>query len=419
MSIINSYSSAIEYLNKKVSFEALQPPAQASYKMSLDHLVKIDKKLKSPHESLKIIHVAGTKGKGSVCMMLEHYLRSLGQITGLFTSPHLYRVNERVRINGKELTDLQFTEMINDFKETIELEDDKILSYFETMTLAAFMYFKKQKVNWVILEAGLGGRLDSTNIVKPLLSVITRIDLDHTSILGNTHQLIAAEKAGIMKENVPVIALFQKEEVNQVFEKIAKEKKAKLFYAPSQIESAANTAGLNSAEIENFSVVKTAIIKLKEISKLDLNLLKIDSLLKLKLPGRYESFTFKNKTILLDVAHNYISYLKLIEKIKQSYPCKKVAIAFNSSRDKDIEKMGKLIKENFSEIYILPVNNNPRIFTPNELALILKAGNTFSDLKIGIEHIIEKSSAEVIVFTGSFYLISEVGKHFNRNADLI
>lgn len=418
MSITENYYSAINYLNNKVNFESLINPAKSVYKMTIEPLIVLDEKLQKPHQSLKIIHIAGTKGKGSVSFLLEHYLRSLGYSTGLFTSPHLYKVNERVRINGQELSDEQFAEMIGDFRVIIEPDDDKNLTYFETMTFAAFLYFKKKQVDWLILETGLGGRLDATNIVTPVLSVITRIDLDHTQLLGSTHELIATEKAGIIKMNTPVIALQQRTDVNQVFEKISKEKNAPLFFASATLAKQLFLENLNSAEIENFSVVKKVLKKLNEILKIAWDDEKIKALTTVKLPGRYEIFAYKNKTIMLDVAHNYISYLKLIEKIKQQYPSQKIAFAFNSSRDKDIEKMGELIKQTFTEIYILPVKDNSRIFTPSELAEKIKTGKTFADLKQGVEFILEHSPAEVIVFTGSFYLIGEVGRYFNRNANL-
>lgn len=418
MSIKKNYEDSIQYLNDKVNFEVLNKPSQSKYKMSIDHLFEIDKKLGSPHQSLKIIHVAGTKGKGSVCCMLDFYLRSLGYHTGLFTSPHLYKVNERVRLNGKELSDWQFSEMIDDFRKLIDKQDDKKITYFETMTFAALLYLKKLKVDWVILETGLGGRLDSTNIVNPILSVITRIDLDHTHLLGNTHKLIAMEKAGIIKTNTPVVALKQRDDVNSVFEEIAYQKKSPLVFAPTKPNGLANITHLNSAETENLSVTKTVIEKLNEISKIELNTKKLQKLANLKIPGRYETFPFQNKIIMLDVAHNYISYEKLIEKVKQDFPKENIAFVFNSSKDKDIENMAKLVKNNFNEVYILPVKNNVRVFDPKELADKLLLGKPYSDFKTGMEDILKNTSANVIVFTGSFFLISEVGQYFDRKADI-
>ena len=416
MSIIQNYQNALQYLNDKVNFEALNKPSQAKYKMSIDHLHEIDAKLGKPHQSLKIIHVAGTKGKGSVCCLLEFYLRSLGYQTGLFTSPHLYKVNERLRINGKEISDSQFSEMIEDFRKIIDAQDDKKISYFETMTFAALLFLKKIKVDWVILETGLGGRLDSTNIVDPLLSVITRIDLDHTHLLGNTHKLIAFEKAGIIKANKPVVVLDQREDVNKVIEEVAFQKKSPLVFAPTKPTGFTNINQLNSAEIENLSIAKTVIEKLNEISRVEINIRKLQKITKLKIPGRYETFPFQNKIIMLDVAHNYISYEKLIEKIRQEFPKENIAFVFNSSRDKDIENMARLVNDNFREIYILPVKSNGRIFDPHELVEKIKFGKPYSDFTSGMEDILANTNANVIVFTGSFFLISEVGLYFNRKA---
>lgn len=415
MSIDKNFESSQKYLNERINYEAFRNPALANYKMSLENLIKLDQALSSPHKELNIIHVAGTKGKGSISMLLEHYLRSLHFKTGLFTSPHLYSVNERVRLNGASLSNMQFAEMISDFRYQIQNEADKTLSYFEIMTLASLLYFKKKKVDWLILETGLGGRLDATNIVTPKISVITRIDLDHTHLLGHTHALIAAEKAGIIKNNTPIVALHQKEEVNLVFEEKAKALKAPLTFAKPSNEKFYQE--LNSAEIENFSIVKTTINKLSQLHSIEENESLLNDLLKLKLPGRYEVFNYKNKTIMLDVAHNAISYEKLIEKVKLKFAHKKIAFVFNSSRDKDIAKFKSIITNNFDDIFILPVLNNPRVFTPKELQEALQIGTAFDDFNAGIEQILKQPN-EVIIFTGSFYLICEVGKFFNRTADL-
>lgn len=417
MSINQEYESSQNYLNERINYEAFRNPALANYKMSLENLVVLDKTLNSPHKDLNIIHVAGTKGKGSVCMLLEFYLRSLNFKTGLFTSPHLYRVNERVRLNGASLSNQQFAEMIADFRSKMEKDEDKTLSYFEIMTLASFLYFKKNNVDWLILETGLGGRLDATNIVNPKISVITRIDLDHIHLLGNTHALIAAEKAGIIKKNTPIVALQQKEDVNLVFENTATILNAPLTFAPSTFSNYKDFKELNSAEIENFSVVKTTINQINQLYGIEFNEMKLNNLLNLKLPGRYETFIYKDKTIVLDVAHNAISYEKLVEKMKLKFPNKKIAFVFNSSRDKDITKIKTIIVNNFKEIYILPVQNNPRVFSPKELRETLQIGTPLEDFKTGINQILNQQN-DVVLFTGSFYLISEVGLFFNRTADI-
>lgn len=417
MSIKQDYESSQNYLYERINYEAFRNPALANYKMSLENLVVLDKTLNSTHKELNIIHVAGTKGKGSVCMLLEFYLRSLNLKTGLFTSPHLYRVNERVRLNGASLSNQQFAEMISDFRSKMENNADKTLSYFEIMTLASFLYFKKNKVDWLILETGLGGRLDATNIVNPKISVITRIDLDHIHLLGNTHALIATEKAGIIKKNTPIVALQQNEDVNLVFENTATTLNAPLTFAPATFSNYKSFKELNSAEIENFSIVKTTISQISNLYGIEYNEVKLNHLLTLKLPGRYETFIYKDKTIVLDVAHNAISYEKLIEKMNLKFPNKKIAFVFNSSRDKDIMKIKSIIVNNFKDIYILPVQNNPRVFSPKELKEALQIGTPFEDLKAGINQILNQPN-DVVLFTGSFYLISEVGLFFNRTADI-
>lgn len=187
---------------------------------------EILRRLGNPEAGLSVIHVAGTNGKGSVCAYLDGMLREAGYLTGSFTSPHLVRVNERIRVNGEEVSDEEFVRAFYQVDEVSrKMEEDGLESaaFFDYLTAMAMLIFSERKVDFVIMETGLGGRLDCTNAVKaPVLSVITSISLDHTEILGNTLEEIAGEKAGIIKENVPVVFLAD-ESVRQVFRKKAKE----------------------------------------------------------------------------------------------------------------------------------------------------------------------------------------------------
>lgn len=414
MSTINSYQDAIDFLNSCINYEAYKNPAQAEYKFSLDPIKELDAILNHPHQNLKIIHVAGTKGKGSVCMLLELYLRKAGFKTGLYTSPHLYNPNERIRINGTPLTDQEFTNAISSICKRIP-ENKQNISYFEAMTLAALFYFKEVATDYVILETGLGGRLDATNIVTPILSVLTKIDLDHTQILGNTHELIAKEKAGIIKQNIPIVALQQRADVVSIFQDFAQKNQTSLILANPKIRIESDKA-LNQAELENISIVRCVINQLQASNPNSPQLQNISLAEYNSLPGRYETFCFRNKNIMLDVAHNKISYERLIEKLTLLYPKKKWAIAFNSSRDKDLSEVIPMIRQNFSEIYILPVHN-PRVYKPFELKEKIEPCIVFESLETGIKTILEEALVDIIVFTGSFYLVGEVGKYFRRTTN--
>ncbi len=199
-------------------------------KLGLEGIRALVKVLGEPHQSLRFIHVAGTNGKGSVCAMLESICRNAGLKTGLFTSPHLVRYNERIQVNRRSIPDEEAVRGLNEIR-TLISENGMNPSFFEITTALAFLYFFRSKVDIVVLETGLGGRLDSTNIVTPNVSVLTAIDLDHQQILGNSVVEIAREKAGIIKQGIPVVSAPQTAEVRTVFETIAQQRGTQVHYA--------------------------------------------------------------------------------------------------------------------------------------------------------------------------------------------
>src|SRR3989338_55831 len=194
-------------------------------KLGLDRIQGLLGKIGNPEKELKCIHVAGTNGKGSVCAMIFCILKEAGYKVGLYTSPHLKRFNERIRINNKEITDKEIVEYFLKVKPYITKQ-----SFFEITTAMAFLYFNDRKVDFAVLEVGLGGRLDATNVAVPLISVITNIGLEHTELLGNSIEKIAFEKAGIIKNNVPAVTGAEGKAL-QVIKRIAKERNAPLFLA--------------------------------------------------------------------------------------------------------------------------------------------------------------------------------------------
>ncbi|MDO8481367.1 MAG: Mur ligase family protein, partial [Nanoarchaeota archaeon] len=190
------------------------------WNLSLDRITALLEKLGNPHKQFKSIHVAGTNGKGSVCAMLESILRKAGYKTGLYTSPHLRIFNERIQISGTLISDAELETLLTKIKPHYAGQ-----THFEVVTAAAFLYFAEQKVDIAVIETGLGGRLDATNVITPLVSVITTISLEHTDYLGNTIEKIAFEKAGIIKRGVPVVTMAQGKAL-AVIKKIARERKS-------------------------------------------------------------------------------------------------------------------------------------------------------------------------------------------------
>lgn len=215
-----NYNKAIDYI---------ETAGLLGSKPGLSRITELCRRLGNPQEKIKYVHIAGTNGKGSVCAMLNEILISSGYKTGLFTSPHLISFRERIKINGAPIPKERLAEITEKIKQCANDMPDKPTE-FEIATAAAFMYFYEEKCDIAVLETGLGGRLDATNIIKsPLLSVITGISLDHTAILGDSIEKIAAEKGGIIKENCPLVLAACKPEANSVIENIAKERRSPLF----------------------------------------------------------------------------------------------------------------------------------------------------------------------------------------------
>lgn len=226
-----NYSDALNYLYTQLPM--FQRTGPAAYKHTLGNSLRLDEIYNHPHRNFRSIHVAGTNGKGSVSHMLAAILQSAGYRTGLYTSPHLKDFRERIRINGMMIPESYVTRWVGDFIRINTLEKLEP-SFFELTVAMAFDYFASEKVDIAVVETGLGGRLDSTNIISPVLSVITNISYDHTALLGETLPLIAGEKAGIIKPGVPVVISQRQPEVERVFIQKAAEAKAPLSFASDE-----------------------------------------------------------------------------------------------------------------------------------------------------------------------------------------
>src|SRR5688572_17981244 len=217
-----AYNKALDYLYSFVDYSLKHSSELAKAEFNLDRVFALMEELGNPHTKYPIIHVAGTKGKGSVSALCASALQAAGYKTGLYTSPHLWDYTERIQINGEPISHEQLIELVEEVKPAVA----KIpkLTTFEITTALGFLAFAKNDVNAAVIEVGLGGRLDATNIVTPKVSIITSISYDHTAVLGNTLAKIAGEKAGIIKEGVSVVSAPQTEEALEVLERVAKEK---------------------------------------------------------------------------------------------------------------------------------------------------------------------------------------------------
>jgi dihydrofolate synthase/folylpolyglutamate synthase len=360
---------------------------QFGIKLGLENITELMDKLGNPQNKLKYIHVAGSNGKGSVCVMLESILKQKYKV-GKFTSPHLKRFNERITINGEEIPDKDVDRLID-----LVMEKRTNQTFFEVVTAMAFVYFAEQKVDYVVLEVGLGGRLDATNIITPKITVITNISLEHTNILGETIEKIAAEKAGIIKPGIPVVT-GAKEEAFNVILKICEEKESNLFYVAGKYQGELSLKGefqKENATIASFAAKKIGMSE-GEIER---------GLIEVEWPGRFE----KKNNLILDCAHNPAGMQALVNEIKK-LDYKNLIIVFGVLKDKDYKKMLWLLKPLAKEIILTKPNHPDRALDPYKMEDGLKV---VEDIKTAVEN--AKSLAgenDLVLVTGSIFVVGEV-----------
>jgi len=323
-------------------------------------------KLGDPQKKFPSIHIAGTNGKGTVAIKLSEVLEENGYRVGLFTSPHLFSYRERIQINGKMISR---EEVVSGIEKILPHTKDP--KFFEITTLLAFDYFAEEEVDIAIIEAGLGGRLDATNIIDPLLTIITSIEKDHTSILGETLDEIAFEKGGIIKSGIPLV-VGETAARDPIFE-IAKEKRAPISIAREDSTSIAR----------------------KALKYLPFNIETTEGLRK-RPPCRYE----KHGDLILDVAHNPAAFTRLFETIKREYRRKKIHVLLGMAKDKDIEGSLKVIQKYADHIALLP-SSHPRLLSRE--AFSVGTPMTFEEARAYARK--EKALA---VVTGSFFIMQLV-----------
>jgi len=379
-------------------------------KLGLDRIQGLLGKIGNPEKELKCIHVAGTNGKGSVCAMIFCILKEAGYKVGLYTSPHLKRFNERIRINNKEITDKEIVEYFLKVKPYITKQ-----SFFEITTAMAFLYFNDRKVDFAVLEVGLGGRLDATNVAVPLVSVITNIGIEHTDLLGSTIEKITFEKAGIIKNNVPVVA-GAKGKALEVIREAAKQRNAPLFLVKKFGNVKFNYLN-GDFQQQNKDIALTTINILKKSYQIKINEKQITSgIKKTKWQGRLE---FISKNVLVDCAHNPSGFEVLANElkiIKNKRKIKNFIFVVGIQKDKDIPIMLKTINPLISAI-IFTKSKNEKAAKPKELLKIFNQMNKNRKIQTKIIENPEKALAyakkiigkgDLAVVSGSIYLVGEV-----------
>ena len=403
--------------------------------LGLERMTILLEKLGNPQKDLKVIHVAGTNGKGSVCRYIYEALRMEGYKAGLYTSPFLEVFNERIEFDGKYIsdTDLNFyTDMVLEKVREMTEEGNESPTEFEVVTAVAFLYFSAKKTDYVVLEVGLGGRGDSTNVVKkPLVSIISSISLDHTDRLGHTIPEIAFEKAGIIKSGVPVIVGTDRKDAMRVFEKKAEEMNAPLYKARElvynlerdSLEGCTFTVGINGKEykisismtgrhqIENAITALYAIIIMVENGSLKISEESVKKgFLKARQIGRFEIMQ-KNPYIIIDGAHNPDGTRVLKNTVLRYFENKKILILMGILADKEktlIDNMMMIGKE-----FVITEPDNPRKMNAEDLALYIeKRGGSCKVFKKPSEAVryakTRLSDYDLLLCAGSLYLIGEI-----------
>jgi len=423
-----TYPEILTYIFQ--SFPMYHRIGSAAYKEGLENIEQLAAMAGNPEKKLKAIHIAGTNGKGSVAHLLASYFQELGWKTGLFTSPHLIDFRERIKINGDMIPEQKVVDFFAQYQEEITKISP---SFFEMTTILAFDYFVNENVDIAIIEVGLGGRLDATNILSPILSVITNISLDHTKLLGNSLPEIAYEKAGIIKENTPVVIGEYHPETFSVFEKTAQQKNAPLFLAEEytgdlQFGGVYQQKNIGTfmkcVEIFNEMMRRCDDMMMRRLddemissNSYGLTLLRSYGLLNSAIKNLYQNTGFmgrwqvvsENPLTICDVAHNPAG-IELVMKQLQALPHNHLHIILGFVNDKDLDEIIPLLPKNATYYACqaqieraLPAEELYKKLTQTNLKVI-KVPKVIDAYKQAIANIEEN---DIIFIGGSFFVVGE------------
>ncbi len=427
------YKQTIAWLFEQLPM--YQRQGKAAYKADLKNTVDILSAIGNPENKFKAIHIAGTNGKGSVSHLIASVLQEAGFKTGLYTSPHLKDFRERIRINGKLIPEEQVVRFINSYKETFSRISS---SFFEMSVGMAFDFFANENVDYAIIETGMGGRLDSTNLCKPIVSVITNIGLDHTTFLGNTKELIAKEKAGIIKNNVPVIIGKHQKETDNVFIQKAQEQNSQIEFAEDQLDIRqfrSNTPNLQLYDVwykneliidelrspllgeyqkENICTAIYTLLQISEHKKAEVSIDDIRTgiervISNTELIGRWHKLNSQPVTIA-DTGHN-IDGIKAILSQISTMNFSHLHFVLGMVNDKDIFSILNVLPKNATYYFCKP--DIPRGLNEEELAeLAFKAGlngKSYNSVRQALYSAENNSGINDMIFIGgSTFVVAEV-----------
>lgn len=433
-----NYQESLDYISNTHKF---------GVRLGLDNISKLLELLGNPQDKLNIIHVAGTNGKGSTCSFISSILKESGYKVGLYTSPFLETFTERIRINGENINEQDLARIVTLIKEKINemlLNGYSYPTEFEIVTAIAFYYYYEQKVDFVALEVGLGGRYDATNVIdRSNVSVITSISLDHIGVLGDTISKIAYEKGGIIKENGVAIVYDQSDEAKDIIKKICKEKNAKYIEVKfdsinikkSDIYSQVFDFTLAGKKYDNLEInligehqINNSILAINVIQYLNelknLNISEYDikkGLKNTRWPGRIEKLMDK-PIFIIDGAHNEDGAKSLAKSIEKNFNKKKATLLIGMLEDKDIDSVLEILMPYFDKV-ITTTPNSPRAISADTLKekIYKYIDNvvSISDIEKALEYTLKNSKEDdIIISAGSLYLIGTVRSILNNLLEL-
>jgi dihydrofolate synthase/folylpolyglutamate synthase len=440
-----AYGKALRFLATLSDYERLRIVRYTPQNFDLDRMRTLLKKLGNPHEKFRSVHVAGTKGKGSTCAMTAAMLQANNYKVGLYTSPHLTDIRERIQINGEMIPQLEFARLVK-LIEPLVAKSRPTPTYFDVLTAVAFKYFADQKVDIAVVETGLGGRLDSTNVLKPEVTAITSISKDHMAQLGPTIARIAEEKAGILKPGIPAVTVNQVPEADLVLKRVAESRGVQLAVAGTDIEFSYRFESSRLQGPHNRICLTTPQSKFEHLSVpllgehqaincgLALSILDrlktrgfaindsraMEGLQKTVIPGRMEMVS-QQPRVLVDGAHNAASVDAMMRAIGQHIPYDSMVVIFGCCADKDVTGMLERITSGADKVIFTKVDSI-RSADPNELAAkyieaygkMAQVAATLEDAMAIANRAVTKE--DLICVTGSFYLVGEAKRLFAAKA---
>jgi dihydrofolate synthase/folylpolyglutamate synthase len=440
MDIEIEYNKALDYLYSFVDYSLKHSSELAKAEFNLDRMFALMEELGNPQNTYPIIHVAGTKGKGSVSAMCASALQAGGYKVGLHTSPHLLDDCERIQVNGEPISHEFLIEMVEQIKPAVAKTPK--LTTFEITTALGFLAFAKQGCNAAVIEVGLGGRLDATNIVTPKVSVITSLSYDHTAVLGDTLTKIAGEKAGIIKDGVPVVSSQQKDEALEVLNRVVKQKESKFILVGKDVtfEKVSSSLDGQNIRIENNlqsstldlqlpllgehqienAAVAYAALKASGIELSDKAIQKGFSQVQWR--ARFE-IARREPPVIFDSAHNTDSFSKLRQTLDEYYPDKKILLIFGASEDKNIPDMFAVMKTKIQTLIITRADH-PRALEVERIVELAKQTEVpyeaVSPVEAALGRALElsKNDGSIVLSAGSMFVTAEVMKAWNKLKDM-